>query len=85
MVYLGAAAELRERRSSGSPKISLNFLVLLDDPRMAAGALAAKKNGMHVLRRTAASARLPGGVDIRTLADCLGNADPGLPSGRTHT
>jgi integrase len=39
---------------------------------------------MHVLRHTAASAWLAGGVDIRTLADWLGHADPGFTL-RTYT
>ena len=39
---------------------------------------------MHVLRHTAASAWLAGGVDIRTLAEWLGHADPGFTL-RTYT
>jgi integrase len=52
--------------------------------REAAGAPATKENGMHVLRHTAASARLAGGVDIRTLAEWLGHGDPGFTL-RTYT
>jgi integrase len=39
---------------------------------------------MHVLRHTAASAWLAGGVDVRTLADWLGHEDPGFTL-RTYT
>jgi integrase len=53
--------------------------------REAAGAPATKENGIHVLRHTAASAWLAGGVDIRTLADWLGLLTRASPSGRTHT
>jgi integrase len=36
------------------------------------------KNGCHVMRHTAASAWLAAGVDIRTVAEYLGHADPGF-------
>jgi Site-specific recombinase XerD len=39
---------------------------------------------MPVLRHTAASAWLAGGVDIRTLAEWLGHEDPGFTL-RTYT
>jgi integrase len=52
--------------------------------RKAAGVAATRQNGMHVLRHTAASAWLAGGVDINTVAEWLGHADPGFTL-RTYT
>jgi integrase len=46
--------------------------------RRAAGVPDTRENGMHVLRHTAASAWLVAGVDIRTVAEYLGHADPGF-------
>jgi integrase len=37
-----------------------------------------RENGCHVMRHTAASAWLAAGVDIRTVAEYLGHADPGF-------
>jgi len=37
-----------------------------------------RDNGCHVMRHTAASAWLAAGVDIRTVAEYLGHADPGF-------
>ncbi|WP_197042730.1 tyrosine-type recombinase/integrase [Microbispora rosea] len=44
-----------------------------------------REPGCHVLWHTAASAWRGTGVDIRTIAEYLGHADPGLRSGHTHT
>jgi integrase len=44
--------------------------------RAAAGVEASRANGMHVLRHTAASAWLSAGLDINTVAEFLGHADP---------
>lgn len=44
--------------------------------RARAGIPVADETGMHVLRHTAASAWLAGGVDIRALAAWLGHSDP---------
>lgn len=46
--------------------------------RAAAGVAGTRENGMHVLRHTAASAWLAEGVDINTVAEWLGHADPGF-------
>lgn len=46
--------------------------------RAAAGIPNTRGNGVHVLRHTAASAWLAAGVDIRTVAEYLGHADPGF-------
>jgi integrase len=46
--------------------------------RKAAGVSDTRENGMHVLRHTAASAWLAAGVDVRTVAEYLGHADPGF-------
>jgi integrase len=46
--------------------------------RAAAGLPATRDNGLHVLRHTAASAWLAEGVDINTVAEWLGHADPGF-------
>jgi integrase len=49
-----------------------------------AGVPAARANGTHVLRHTAASSWLAEGVDIRTVAEMLGHSDPGFTL-RTYT
>ncbi|WP_043619263.1 site-specific integrase [Nonomuraea candida] len=49
-----------------------------------AGVPVCRENGMHALRHTAASAWLAAGVDIRTVAEYLGHADPGFTL-RTYT
>lgn len=46
--------------------------------REAAGLSHERKNGMHLLRHTFASACLSEGVDIKTLAEWLGHEDPGF-------
>lgn len=46
--------------------------------RVKAGIPSTRQHGMHVLRHTAASAWLQAGVDIRTVAEYLGHADPGF-------
>ncbi|WP_084369497.1 tyrosine-type recombinase/integrase [Microbispora sp. ATCC PTA-5024] len=43
-----------------------------------------REHGCHVLRHTAASAWLGAGVDIRTVAEYPGHADPGFTL-RTYT
>ena len=43
-----------------------------------AGVPAARENGMHALRHAYASMLLAGGVDIRTVSEYLGHADPGF-------
>ena len=68
-------------KADGLPWYRRNFECTWSKAREAAGAPATKENGMHVLRHTAASAWLAGGVDIRTLADWLG---PGFTF-RTYT
>lgn len=49
-----------------------------------AGIPTRRENGCHALRHTAASAWLGAGVDIRTVAEFLGHADPGFTL-RTYT
>jgi integrase len=44
----------------------------------AAGSRPARDAGFHQLRHHYASTLLAGGVDVRTLADALGHADPGF-------
>jgi site-specific recombinase XerD len=46
---------------------------------------ADRDNAMHVLRHTAASAWLAAGVDVRTVAEFLGHADPGFTCAPTLT
>jgi integrase len=46
--------------------------------RTSAGVPDTRENGCHVMRHTAASAWLAAGVDIRTVAEYLGHADPGF-------
>jgi len=64
-------------RESGQPYYNGVFGIW-DKARAAAGAPATRENGMHVLRHTAASAWLAAGVDVRTVAEYLGHADPGF-------
>lgn len=44
----------------------------------AAGVEPTRRNGMHILRHTFASALLDAGESIRTLAEYLGHSDPGF-------
>lgn len=46
--------------------------------RRAVGVPDTRANGVHVCRHTAASAWLAQGVDVRTVAEFLGHADPAV-------
>jgi len=50
----------------------------------AAGIDPLRVNGFHALRHHFASVALAGGVNVRTLAECLGHSDPGFTL-RTYT
>ncbi|MCP2337200.1 tyrosine-type recombinase/integrase [Actinomadura rupiterrae] len=65
-------------RSNGLPHYGGEFNYTWRDALRAAGIEVCRENGMHILRHTAASAWLVAGVDIRTVAEYLGHADPGF-------
>ena len=79
-----ATARLLFVRPDGKVHHRQNFSYVWPRARKAAGVPATRENGMHVLRHTFASATLADGVDIRTLAEWLGHADPGFTL-RTYT
>jgi integrase len=71
-------ARLLFARPSGQPHYAGVFNYVWQRVRKAVGVSETPENGMHVLRHTAASAWLGAGVDIRTVAEYLGHADPGF-------
>ncbi|MGP4029599.1 tyrosine-type recombinase/integrase [Actinomadura sp. 3N407] len=71
-------ARLIFTRPSGQPHYGGVFNYVWQRVRRAVGVPETPENGMHVLRHTAASAWLAAGVDIRTVAEYLGHADPGF-------
>ncbi|GAA0568717.1 tyrosine-type recombinase/integrase [Actinomadura livida] len=71
-------ARLLFARPSGQPHHGGVFNYVWQRVRRAVGVPETPENGMHVLRHTAASAWLAAGVDIRTVAEYLGHADPGF-------
>ncbi|SNR96695.1 tyrosine-type recombinase/integrase [Actinomadura mexicana] len=71
-------ARLLVARSSGRPHHGSVFNYTWHLVRRSIGVPETPENGMHVLRHTAASAWLAAGVDVRTVAEYLGHADPGF-------
>jgi Phage integrase family len=72
-------AELLFTTKAGGPLKRPDFNQVCWRPaRRAAGVPDTRENGIHVLRHTAASAWPVAGVDIRTVAEYLGHADPGF-------
>lgn len=65
-------------RANGEPHHGSVFNYGWHQVRRVVGVPETPENGMHVLRHTAASAWLAAGVDIRTVAEYLGHADPGF-------
>lgn len=72
------SARLLFVRDDGRAWAGPSFVYWWHKARKAAGAPETPENGPHVLRHTAASAWLAGGVDIRKVAAWLGHADPGF-------
>ncbi|MEU8310541.1 tyrosine-type recombinase/integrase [Actinomadura sp. NPDC048955] len=71
-------ARLLVARSSGRPHQGSGSNYMWHAVRKTIGVPETPENGMHVLRHTAPSAWLAMGVDIRTVAEYLGHADPGF-------
>lgn len=65
-------------RPDGNPHCHQTFVHRWHKARRAAGATHTPENGMHILRHTAASAWLAGGVDIKRVSAWLGHKDPGF-------